>query len=137
MAGGGEGPLPIQSRSDAVAQLTAAGPHLTLTYAHRCSPSPAPQSPASPPPLNPDPHPLLQAFSVPAQCLTPGPKIRARSLYPDSMLTAAGFSPAIVSWAATNLRPISSRPGSSTSLTWTFDLEGIRDMYKYVYKRNS
>ena len=64
------------------------------------------------------------------QCPSPDLYPSASSLNPDLMATAAGFSPAIASWAATNLRPISSRPGSSTSLTWTFDLEGIRDMYK-------
>ena len=42
----------------------------------------------------------------------------------------AGFSPAIAQWAATNLRPMDGRSGvSSTSLAWSFDLDGIKELY--------
>lgn len=51
-------------------------------------------------------------------------------------LMQAGFSSTISNWAATNLRPIDSRAGPASPLTWTFDLDGIKDMYRSYEQTN-
>ena len=49
----------------------------------------------------------------------------------DATFGAPGFSTAIAQWAATNLKPADGKKGtSSTNLAWSFDLEGIRDLYQ-------
>lgn len=41
----------------------------------------------------------------------------------------AGFSPAIARWVVTNLRSSNGSAGGR-DLRWTFDLDGIADMYR-------
>ena len=45
-------------------------------------------------------------------------------------LTAAGFTPEGAQWMTTNLQPVSEQSKASNGeLTWTFDIEGIVEMY--------
>ncbi|GAX86583.1 hypothetical protein CEUSTIGMA_g13991.t1 [Chlamydomonas eustigma] len=56
--------------------------------------------------------------------------IKSRTQLIDHLLES-GFSKAIAQWVAINLRPAYSSPGvSSSALTWSFDLDGIRDLYR-------
>lgn len=43
-------------------------------------------------------------------------------------LTATGFSRGVASWMTTNLRPINGATGRN--LTFTFDLDGVEEMYR-------
>jgi pimeloyl-ACP methyl ester carboxylesterase len=45
-------------------------------------------------------------------------------------LTRAGFSAPVARWMTTNLRPAAPGGSASRELAWTFDVEGLADMYR-------
>ncbi|KAG2426723.1 hypothetical protein HYH02_014763 [Chlamydomonas schloesseri] len=52
----------------------------------------------------------------------------SRNAVMDTVL-AAGFSPAIARWVVTNLRPVPGGSPSAGPFAWTFDLDGIAQLY--------
>jgi hypothetical protein len=44
----------------------------------------------------------------------------------------AGFSLQISQWAATNIKAVPSPSGQQAEWRWSFDLDGIAEMYKWV-----
>ncbi|PNW80265.1 hypothetical protein CHLRE_08g384600v5 [Chlamydomonas reinhardtii] len=54
--------------------------------------------------------------------------VASRNAVMDAVLEA-GFSPAIARWVVTNLRPVPGGSPSAGPFSWTFDLDGIADLY--------
>jgi pimeloyl-ACP methyl ester carboxylesterase len=50
--------------------------------------------------------------------------------YVVDALERAGFSAAVAKWVATNLRPAGGSAGGGGNLAWSFDLNGVADMYE-------